>query len=64
MATKLCPICERLSAGDFHPFCSARCKEIDLHRWFGESYRVPVKEDDDEDGGVPNLMPSRKQAEE
>jgi endogenous inhibitor of DNA gyrase (YacG/DUF329 family) len=26
------------------PFCSAKCKLIDLGRWLGESYRVPDKE--------------------
>ena len=25
------------------PFCSERCKMIDLGHWFEESYRVPVK---------------------
>jgi endogenous inhibitor of DNA gyrase (YacG/DUF329 family) len=23
------------------PFCSARCKLIDLGRWLGEEYRLP-----------------------
>jgi uncharacterized protein len=27
------------------PFCSERCKLIDLHRWLGESYRIPLSED-------------------
>jgi endogenous inhibitor of DNA gyrase (YacG/DUF329 family) len=26
------------------PFCSERCKMIDLGHWFEESYRVPLKE--------------------
>jgi endogenous inhibitor of DNA gyrase (YacG/DUF329 family) len=24
------------------PFCGARCKQIDLGNWLGETYRVPV----------------------
>jgi endogenous inhibitor of DNA gyrase (YacG/DUF329 family) len=26
------------------PFCSPRCKTIDLGRWLGESYRIPAEE--------------------
>jgi hypothetical protein len=28
------------------PFCSARCKTIDLGRWLNEEYRVPVQPED------------------
>ena len=38
-----CPICSAPAARRFRPFCSARCAEIDLGRWFGEAYRVPVE---------------------
>jgi uncharacterized protein len=37
----------------YRPFCSARCRDVDLGRWFGEAYRVPAVEpgyDEDEDG--------------
>ena len=45
-----CPIC-RAPAAPGHksfPFCSARCKLIDLGRWLGGRYRieVPVEETD------------------
>jgi hypothetical protein len=33
----------------FRPFCSERCKLIDLGAWATESYRVPVDQQD-EDG--------------
>jgi endogenous inhibitor of DNA gyrase (YacG/DUF329 family) len=29
------------------PFCSARCKTIDLGRWLKESYRLPAEEEAD-----------------
>jgi endogenous inhibitor of DNA gyrase (YacG/DUF329 family) len=29
----------------FRPFCSERCKLIDLGAWASESYRAPVTED-------------------
>jgi uncharacterized protein len=36
-----CPICQRPSEPRFRPFCSARCAEVDLGRWFSEGYRIP-----------------------
>ena len=27
---------------DWLPFCSLRCKQIDLGRWFNEDYGLPV----------------------
>ena len=46
--TKPCPICEKPSVPDYHPFCSKRCADINLNRWFGEGYKVPVVELDDD----------------
>lgn len=40
-----CPICQKSSVPDHRPFCSARCKTIDLGRWFGGQYRVPTEEE-------------------
>jgi endogenous inhibitor of DNA gyrase (YacG/DUF329 family) len=56
-AAKSCPICGEPSDVLFKPFCSKRCTHIDLHRWFGETYRVetpespedPAARDDEED---------------
>ncbi|GHU30587.1 DNA gyrase inhibitor YacG [Betaproteobacteria bacterium] len=28
----------------YRPFCSERCKQIDLGAWASEAYRVPVQE--------------------
>jgi endogenous inhibitor of DNA gyrase (YacG/DUF329 family) len=28
-----------------YPFCSRRCKTIDLGRWLGEDYKVSSKDD-------------------
>jgi endogenous inhibitor of DNA gyrase (YacG/DUF329 family) len=30
-----------------YPFCSGRCKQIDLGRWLGEDYRVPDRQGED-----------------
>jgi endogenous inhibitor of DNA gyrase (YacG/DUF329 family) len=41
--TKACPICgEPAREPAQRPFCSARCRQIDLNRWLGEVYRVPT----------------------
>ncbi|NQV55432.1 MAG: DNA gyrase inhibitor YacG [Rhodospirillales bacterium] len=42
-----CPLCGKPSAVPYRPFCSERCKQLDLGNWFNESYRVPVVETDD-----------------
>lgn len=31
------------------PFCSPRCKQIDLGRWLGEKISIPVRRQSDED---------------
>jgi hypothetical protein len=38
---KGCPICGRPPETAFRPFCSKRCADVDLGRWFNESYVVP-----------------------
>jgi endogenous inhibitor of DNA gyrase (YacG/DUF329 family) len=48
-----CPICRKPTATATRPFCSVRCSEIDLGRWFTESYVVPgpaptLRDDDDD----------------
>ena len=40
-AHKPCPICKRPRAQEFAPFCSSRCRDRDLARWFGDGYAVP-----------------------
>ena len=48
-----CPTCGKPAAQDHRPFCSARCKQVDLNRWFSESYRVPVQSVDEEEDEAP-----------
>jgi len=39
-----CPTCRRrtpLEGNPFRPFCSERCKLLDLANWADERYRVP-----------------------
>ncbi len=48
--TGACPICGKPSAEATRPFCSKRCSDVDLGRWFGEGYRVPVTNAPEDDG--------------
>ncbi len=36
-----CPICGKPTEERYTPFCSVRCKQVDLNRWLGEVYVVP-----------------------
>ncbi len=45
MATMRCSICDEpfdSAKSTSMPFCSARCKQIDLGRWLKEDYGIPV----------------------
>lgn len=44
MKTVRCPICKKEVALDAPqmPFCSERCRLIDLGHWADEDYRIPV----------------------
>ncbi|MDF1794588.1 MAG: DNA gyrase inhibitor YacG [Thalassobaculaceae bacterium] len=43
-----CPICGKPSEPKVRPFCSPRCKQVDLGRWLGENYRIPSEDVPDE----------------
>jgi len=45
-----CPICRKPAADAYRPFCSKRCADVDLNRWFSGAYVVPGREEEDEDG--------------
>ena len=53
-----CPICrkpvndaERDKPQSAYPFCSERCKLIDLGRWLDGAYQVPVADDENDANG-------------
>ena len=43
-----CPICKSDATLTYKPFCSKRCADIDLGRWFTGGYVVAGREDDDD----------------
>ena len=42
-----CPICGKPMVAAYRPFCSARCRTIDLGRWLDDRYGIPAEENDD-----------------
>ena len=56
MSPLRCPVCGKSFDSDqtpAMPFCSRRCRLIDLKRWLGEEYSMPVEpEREEEDDGV------------
>jgi endogenous inhibitor of DNA gyrase (YacG/DUF329 family) len=36
-----CPICRKPTQPDYRPFCSKRCADVDLQRWFTGAYVAP-----------------------
>jgi endogenous inhibitor of DNA gyrase (YacG/DUF329 family) len=54
-----CPICGRATVVEYRPFCSRRCADVDLSRWLGGAYAIPVTDDSDEDGEGGDPSPSQ-----
>jgi endogenous inhibitor of DNA gyrase (YacG/DUF329 family) len=59
-----CPVCNKevapRAANRAFPFCSPRCKQVDLGKWLGEEYRLPeraVEEREDERPPDPERGP-------
>lgn len=58
-----CPICKRPAAprvdNRAFPFCSPRCKTVDLGQWVNEKYSVPAS-----DEGTPESMDGHERSPE
>ena len=59
----MCPICKRevdeaakSRQGSSFPFCSERCKLIDLGRWLSGKYQIPVREQDEPEAAPPRVV--------
>ncbi|MEJ8559839.1 DNA gyrase inhibitor YacG [Yoonia sp. GPGPB17] len=42
-----CPICEKPTETAFRPFCSKRCADLDLAKWFNGGYAIPADAPED-----------------
>jgi endogenous inhibitor of DNA gyrase (YacG/DUF329 family) len=48
----VCPICKNTTTWEenpYKPFCSERCKLMDLGAWASDDYRIAGKKEDEED---------------
>jgi endogenous inhibitor of DNA gyrase (YacG/DUF329 family) len=57
---KPCPICGHPAEPQFRPFCSRRCKDVDLHRWLSDVYTLQgdgAEAETDEEVPSPRLAP-------
>jgi len=58
MTVVACPTCgkkvEWTPANKFRPFCSERCKQIDLGAWAEEKYAIPGKSANDPQDDKPS----------
>ena len=44
-----CPVCGRAAVPEHRPFCSARCRDVDLGRWLKGMYVIPGSPPGEED---------------
>lgn len=62
-----CPICKAVVAkgrpeNPHAPFCSARCKAVDLGRWLGGAYALPVRDEAPGEADLAQAMAARGDA--
>ncbi len=48
-----CPVCHEPAKSEHAPFCSQRCKDVDLGRWLKGVYVIPGP-----DSGEPENLPA------
>jgi endogenous inhibitor of DNA gyrase (YacG/DUF329 family) len=52
-----CPVCRKEAAlrpeNPYFPFCSQRCRQVDLGKWLGEEYRVGDRPADEQEDEIP-----------
>jgi hypothetical protein len=53
-SVRTCSICKRPQDAAFRPFCSRRCADVDLQRWFSGAYAIPVMDNGDLEGDAPS----------
>jgi endogenous inhibitor of DNA gyrase (YacG/DUF329 family) len=58
-----CPICGKPTAETVRPFCSPRCRDVDLNRWLSGRYVIPGTPNDDEADSPPDGGPLKDDGE-
>jgi len=47
---KPCPVCGKAALEASRPFCSERCRDVDLNRWLSGSYAIPGRPSEEDAG--------------
>jgi hypothetical protein len=47
-----CPICKQPGDSRYRPFCSKRCADVDLGKWFSGDYAVPSTDPEDVEAAI------------
>ncbi|KNX42016.1 zinc-binding protein [Roseovarius tolerans] len=47
-----CPICRKPADTRYRPFCSKRCADVDLGKWFSGDYAVPSADPEDVEAAI------------
>lgn len=47
-----CPMCDGPVGASYRPFCSRRCADLDLAKWFNGSYAVPSHAPEDVEAAI------------
>ena len=47
-----CPICKKPTDTRYRPFCSKRCADVDLGKWFSGDYAVPSSDPEDVEAAI------------
>jgi endogenous inhibitor of DNA gyrase (YacG/DUF329 family) len=56
MPAPVCPICKKSPPAEaYRPFCSRRCADVDLQRWFTGGYAVPAVEQEQDSELIRDL---------
>jgi endogenous inhibitor of DNA gyrase (YacG/DUF329 family) len=55
-----CPICQKPTVQAYRPFCSARCADVDLARWFNGSYAAPSHDPEDIEAALEAAEAARR----
>jgi uncharacterized protein len=56
----MCPVCKKKTPWKdnlFRPFCSDRCRLIDLGKWASDEYRIPGEKKDSSDEDLDEINP-------
>jgi endogenous inhibitor of DNA gyrase (YacG/DUF329 family) len=63
MPSPTCPTCDKAvpspPGNRSFPFCSERCRAIDLGKWLGEEFRIPTRHAEEDEDGAPVAPPRR-----